>query len=618
LHDIDDCGFKLQMAEGAVMENMRFENITMEHVTRPVFMTLNSHRFCRSLRDVPLPPPGKVRNIQFINIKATAGNPAVKDGMAYMAIMGVPGQKLEDIEFRNVDITFPGGGTEETARRRDVPELGDWKPEFFSFKGDLPAYGLYISHAKGITLNHVKFRLKSIEKRPAILCDDVEDFNAPDLEAQGQDGVGPVAPEVPLTTAPLYQEQYRPQFHFSSVTNWLNDPNGLVFYKGEYHLFFQHNPKRNVWGNMTWGHAVSPDLVHWTQLDPVIYPDKLGTIFSGSAVVDWKNTSGFGKEGVPPLVCIYTSNGQPATQSIAYSLDGRTFTKYEKNPVLGNVARGNRDPKVVWHESSKQWIMILFVQSFDLFSSPNLKDWTPLPTKIECGRECPDIFPMPLDGDPEKLKWVVTAASGSYIIGEFDGKEFKTEVGPFPSHFGYAVQTFSDEPKGRRIQIGWLRGTKVPYPGMPFNQQMTVPAELTLKTTPNGPRLFRLPVKELEVLRGKVHAWTDTTIVPGTNLLSGLTHDLYDIEGEIQAGSSKEVGFKARGKPVSLHFVDGRAKFRMLVDRITIEVFEDDGAKTQAMTFMPDDKAAPLDLFAVGGNAKIVSLKVHELKSIWK
>lgn len=427
-------------------------------------------------------------------------------------------------------------------------------------------------------------------------------------------------PEVPLTTAPLYQEKYRPQFHFSSAKNWLNDPNGLVFYKGEYHLFFQHNPLAIKWGNMTWGHAVSPDLIHWTQLDHAIHPDALGTIFSGSAVVDWKNTSGFGKEGQPPLVCIYTSAGKPYTQSIVHSLDGRTFTKYEKNPVLDNIAGGNRDPKVIWHEPTKQWIMILYVKKerFDLFRSPNLKDWTPLPTVIfKGGHECPDLFSMPLDGDPKKLKWVIASANGAYVVGEFDGNAFTTELGPIESSFGYAVQTVSDEPKGRRIQIGWLRSGGKPYPGMPFNQQMTLPTELTLRSTPGGPRLFRLPVKELDVLRGKAHTWEDKPVVPGANLLGGLRHDLYDIEGEIQAGSSQEVGFSVRGKKVPLHVVDGRAKFRVLVDRITIEVFEGDGAQTQALTFMPDDKAAPLELFATGGEARVVMLKVYELCSAW-
>ena len=176
-HDIVGEGIKIQMAEGSVMENMLFENITMENVTRPLFMTLNSHRFCRSLKDVPLPPPGTLRNMTFRNINAIAGNPEVKDAQAYMAIIGLPERKIEDIEFENVDITFPGGGTEETARRRDVPELGNWKPEFFSFNGDLPAYGFYVRHAKGMTLDNVKLRFKKEERRPPIICDDVDGFS---------------------------------------------------------------------------------------------------------------------------------------------------------------------------------------------------------------------------------------------------------------------------------------------------------------------------------------------------------------------------------------------------------------------------------------------------------
>ena len=211
-YDIDDSGFKIQMAEGSVIENMLFENITMRNVVRPVFITLNSHRFSRSLKDMPLPPPGKVRNIRFHNIKAVAGRDEdykprsifeditrlmtgrkeEAKSRSYMAIIGVPGQKIENIEFNNVDITFPGGGTEEKARRRDVPELGDWKPEYFSFNGDLPAYGLYIRHANGITLNNVKLRFNKEEKRSAIICDDVENISAPDLDAQCSDGVKPV------------------------------------------------------------------------------------------------------------------------------------------------------------------------------------------------------------------------------------------------------------------------------------------------------------------------------------------------------------------------------------------------------------------------------------------
>ena len=191
-HDTMGTGFKLQMAEGAVMENMLFENITMENVTRPLFMTLNSHRFCRELMDMPLPPPGTLRNIKFVNIKAKAGNPAVKDAKSYMVIVGVAGKRVENIELRNVDVTFPGGGTEEAAHRRDVPELGDFKPEFFEFKGDLPAYGIFIRHAQGIRLDNVNLGFVGEEKRPAIVWDDVQELNTAGLRARCAGGGQPV------------------------------------------------------------------------------------------------------------------------------------------------------------------------------------------------------------------------------------------------------------------------------------------------------------------------------------------------------------------------------------------------------------------------------------------
>jgi fructan beta-fructosidase len=177
---------------------------------------------------------------------------------------------------------------------------------------------------------------------------------------------------------PLYRETYRPQFHFTAKKNWLNDPNGLVFADGEYHLFFQHNPGGIQWGDMHWGHAVSRDLFHWKELPIALSPDKLGTNFSGSADIDFANTTGFGKDSHPPMVAMYTAAGKPFTQCLAYSNDrGRTWMQYSGNPVLKHIKGENRDPRIFWHKPSLQWIMALYLDGdeFGIFGSPNLKEW---------------------------------------------------------------------------------------------------------------------------------------------------------------------------------------------------------------------------------------------------
>jgi fructan beta-fructosidase len=469
-------------------------------------------------------------------------------------------------------------------------------------------------------------------------------------ELPGPDGKCSLAESVTLGDEPkgalivvdkLYGETYRPQFHFSPAKNWTNDPNGLVYYAGEYHLFFQHNPEGVNWGSMTWGHAVSPDLLHWKQLDHAIYPDELGTIFSGSAVVDHQNTSGFQTGGEKPIVCIYTSAGKPFTQSIAYSVDrGRTWTKYAKNPVLAHIVGGNRDPKVIWHEPTRKWIMALYLDKNDyaLFSSPNLKEWqricdVPLPG----AGECPDFFPIAVDGDAKQIKWLFWGGNGTYRLGTFDGAAFKPQTDPLRSIYGandYAAQTYSDIPAadGRRIQIAWMVGGK--YPDMPFNQQMTIPRELTLRTTPEGPRLHMMPVREIESLRVKKHAWTDLAIAPGSNPLEALEGELWDIEAEFEVDAAARLIFAARGEPIRYDAQkgeliclgrttpmapqDGRIKLRVLVDRTTIEIFAADGRYPICSCFLPDPTDRSLSLSIEAGKATAKSLTIHSLKSAWR
>ena len=446
----------------------------------------------------------------------------------------------------------------------------------------------------------------------------------------------------------LYDETYRPQFHFTPKTNWTNDPNGLMCYKGEYHLFLQHNPHGINWGHMTWGHAVSPDLVHWTQLDHAIYPDGLGTIFSGSGVVDWNNTAGFQTGDEAVLVCIYTSaggtspesEGQPFTQSIAYSNDrGRTWTKHEGNPVLGHIVGSNRDPKVLWHEPTQRWVMALFLDGNDyaFFGSPDLKDWTRLcDVHIEGASECPDLFELPVDGDPSHTRWVFWGANGRYLLGQFTGTEFVVESGPHESNWGahcYAAQTWSDVPPddGRRIQIAWM--AKGEYPGMPFNQQMTFPVELTLRTTPDGPRLHKMPVAEIGNIRMLSHTYAGVTLAPGRNILDGIEAELLDVRADIALGQATAVGFVLRGEKVHydvatqqlsalgrtapLAPVDGRIQLHILLDRTTIEVFGNGGIVSLPTCFLPDPGDRSLAAYAEGGAAQILSLDVHEVVSAW-
>jgi fructan beta-fructosidase len=346
-----------------------------------------------------------------------------------------------------------------------------------------------------------------------------------------------------IKTASDYTEAHRPQFHFSPDSMWMNDPNGMVYFEGEYHLFYQYYPDSTVWGPMHWGHAVSTDMVHWEHLPIALYPnEKLGLIFSGSAVVDKQNTTGFGSTENPPLVAIFTYHsmeGEKAgrddfqTQGIAYSLDkGRTWTEYEGNPVIPNPGlRDFRDPKVFWHAASSSWVMIFARgNQVRIYRSPDLKQWE---MASEFGEdhgshdgvwECPDLFELPV-GTTGASKWmmIVSLNAGSpnggsgtqYFVGEFDGATF-TNDNPKETvlwlDYGrddYAGVTWSDIPAsdGRRLFLGWMSNWSYAtvVPTERWRSAMTIARELQFAETPAGIRAISLPVTEMNALRSHSH-----------------------------------------------------------------------------------------------------------------
>ncbi len=435
----------------------------------------------------------------------------------------------------------------------------------------------------------------------------------------------------------MYKEKLRQQFHFSSRRGWNNDSNGLVYYKGEYHLYYQHNPYGWGWGNMHWGHAVSTDLVHWKELPIAIYPHKFGDwVFSGSAVVDADNTAGFKTGDEDVIVAAFTSTGRG--ESIAYSNDrGRTFTDYPGNPV---VKHSGRDPKVIWYAPGKHWVMALFDQQgksrgIAFQTSTNLKDWQPA-GRIDGYFECPEIFEIALDGKADAKKWVIYAADGAYQVGSFDGKAFTPDGAKQPYNRGncfYASQTFNNIPAsdGRRIQIAWGRTTTQ---GMPFNQCMLFPVELTLRTTADGPRLFAMPVREIETLHAKKHELKDQAIEPGKNPLAGIQAELMDISATIDCGKAAEIALAVRGTPITydvakqtiacagkvapLKCPGGKLSLRVLVDRDSIEIFANDGEVYMPIGKIHSAENRSLDLSAKDGAAKLADLTVWELRSAWE
>jgi fructan beta-fructosidase len=445
---------------------------------------------------------------------------------------------------------------------------------------------------------------------------------------------------LPMAKAPLYQEALRPQFHFTArqwtvdkpnprrtEEGWLNDVNGPIYYDGEYHLFAQRWAK-------CWLHAVSRDLVHWTELEPAFWETTQGSgVQSGTCVIDYANTSGLSPDKANPAMVAFWPTWDNKTQNIAYSLDhGRSWKFYDKNPIL---VYPERDPKVFWHEPTHSWVMVLYGNDqYHIFTSKNLLNWEDRHSEIPDSHECPDMFELPLDGDKTKMKWVVVRGNGKYSVGDFDGVKFTEQTPQIPGDSGpnfYAAQTWenTNTGDGRRIQIAWMQNYAGGYPNMPFNQQMTFPREFTLRSTAEGPRLFREPVKEIALLHGLESDWTNHEMPANTTLILRSVGESFHVLADVRIPEGSTLSFHLCGAKLALTHtgmqcvsdakipVSGElTQVDILVDRTSIEVFANHGEASLSRLILPQNEGIWLE--CSGGPATLQSLKVFDVHSAWK
>ncbi len=476
-------------------------------------------------------------------------------------------------------------------------------------------------------------------------------------------------------------DPYRPRYHFAPRRGWMNDPVGLVFLDGEWHLFFQHNPQAPVWGNIAWGHAVSPDLVHWRELPVAIRPSaRLGMAFSGSAVVDRADASGLGA-GRACLVAVFTHAGGAdgaQKQSLAASYDGgRSFVEHTGNPVLPNPGLADfRDPKVLWHEATRRFVMLLAAgDRAHVYTSPDLRAWS---KRSEVGPfpgfggtwECPELFPLALE---RREKWVFKldrnlglAKPGNearYLVGTFDGERFAPETPPpgrrvdFGPDF-YAAQSWSEAPGGRRIWIAWRDSWQyaLATPTGGWRGSMCLPREVALVDDGEGPRLVQQPVAELRALREAPAIATRERVdlAPGVCALDGIDGDALEISVVVRPGSARCAGlavrrgdgeetrigydreraavFVDRARSGDVAFAPGFAarfeaplplraegmRLQIFVDRSSVEVFADGGRAAQSANVYPRPDSVGVSAFAEGGRGELRDLEVYRLEDAFR
>lgn len=496
----------------------------------------------------------------------------------------------------------------------------------------------------------------------------------------------------PAFTAAPASDQYRPAFHYTAERNWLNDPNGLVYLNGTYHLFYQHNPFGPDWGNMSWGHATSPDLVHWKEQPVAIPCDEQEAVFSGSAVFDEHNTSGFGTAANPALVAVYTSAysdlspraGRQA-QSLAYSLDeGLTWTKYSGNPVLDRASADFRDPKVFWYDggAGSYWVMVAVEaaqRQVVLYKSGNLRDWEYLSTFGPANAtggvwECPDLFELPVDGNPEETRWVLIVninpggiaggSAGQYFLGTFDGVTFRSESTVTEGlqqdnsrmrDYGwldwgrdyYAAVSFSNVPGGRRIMIGWMNNWDYARqtPTGAWRSAMSLPREVFLTRTNGRIVLRQAAVDPFDAQVSGTVSLGPQPLAPGVLQLP-VAAEAARIDLELEPGPAASVGVMLRSgggaatvirydasegllkldrrrsghvdfhqsfpsvETVAVPLQDGRLRLQVFLDRCSVEVFAQDGVATMTDLVFPAEAGTGMALFAEGEGARLVALAV--------
>jgi len=474
----------------------------------------------------------------------------------------------------------------------------------------------------------------------------------------------------------LYTEQYRPQFHFSPALNWCNDPNGLVYNNGTYHLFYQHNPFGNRWGHMTWGHATSKDLVHWQHLPIAIAEENGVMIFSGTCVVDKNNTSGFGKNGQVPMVAVYTGHIENVNQSqcIAYSLDdGVTWTKYANNPVLDLHKKDFRDPKIFWYAPKKYWVMALMFpveHMVQFYSSPNLKAWNHLSDFGPAGDtsgvwECPDLTQVPVEGVAGKQKWLLQMsqnASMQYFVGEFDGVTFTNENAtdkinrPDYGPDYYAAIAYNQLPASiAPVAMGWVNNWNYAndIPTTPWKSAMALPRNLSVKKISTGWVLLQKPVAAITSLRKKIfHLQNETvidkkllpvkskqfemelTVEPGTSSVSGIRFALegdtyfemgYDAAQQLFYIDRSKAGNNAFNKNFNkasrfeknIALQNKKLQLHIYFDNSIAEVFVNNGEAVFTTQLFPAEKNNGIALFNSGVKSKFSNISLWQMKSAW-